>query len=305
MNININKDEDSVKLFEFINNLPSEKDDNESINFSFGTVEEKSSFLLNVIDNLLSNIQNKPSNEVNSFIRRYYTSFFNYSLFTESEHSRSSIQRLFTNRIFISELADHIGLLNLNNQHISFLNRVIYDYYCLSEKDNVVYQKMLQISSFINGNLIIKLSSKMDINNAKLLAMIANSTEEDRVKVHRINLFIINCDIEFTIQNIIDIMFFLYDRFLYPIIFTLLEDESSCIHEFGKGGLQKLRSAIITILLSVPMEKMKLILTDYNYIVISNGINPPVSLKAIKDERLQQCIKELETDPYNLVKEIK
>ena len=96
-------------------------------------------------------------------------------------------------------------------------------------KDENVSNLLLQITSYINSNLIIKLSSKLGINEARLLAMISRSIDDEEIRVHRVNRFLVNCDNpRLEAQAMIDIMFFLYDRFMYPIVYTLLEDKSCC-----------------------------------------------------------------------------
>ena len=102
----------------------------------------------------------------------------------------------------------------------------------------------------------------------------------------------------------IDIMFFLYDHFLYPIIYTLLENDSCCNDksEETMSQFKKLRQAIITILLSTTKEKMIKIITEYGYLINSNKAMPTIRLKNIKDERLQEVIRIVEEDP--LIKEI-
>ena len=194
------------KLFSWISDLRKESDDQLYIP-SFTVTEEKSHFLINMIQN----IENKPENEVISFIQRYYTSFLDYRLFTDSDASRSSMQRLFTSTYFLSILFKVIGTLKLDNFQKLFINRLAYDYMSTHSKDNdEVYNLYLQITGYINTTLTIKLSSKLGINEAKLLAMISNSTDIPEIKVHRINRFLVNCDNPILdTQAMIDIMFFI------------------------------------------------------------------------------------------------
>ena len=214
------------------------------------------------------------------------------------------MQRLFTSTYFLSILFKVIGTLKLDNFQKLFINRLAYDYMSTHSKDNdEVYNLYLQITGYINTTLTIKLSSKLGINEAKLLAMISNSTDIPEIRVHRINRFLVNCDNPvLDTQAMIDIMFFIYDRFLYPIIYTLLETEACCKSEEVVPQYHKLMNAITSILLSVPSEKMVKIITEYGYVVNSKGIIPHVRLKAIQDERLQNVIKIVEQDP--LIKEI-
>ncbi len=290
---------DYVKLFPSLyTGLRRESDDIATIP-SFAIVEEKSQFLINII----ANITNKTDNEIISFIQKYHTTFLNYNLFTESDLSRSSMQRLFTNVKFLNLFFNMIGKLNLDQFEIGFLNRIVYDYWSLPEKDNDVYNILLQISSYINNNMIIKLSSKMGVNEAKILAMIAASTNKDDIKVHRINRFLVNCDNPvLDEQSMIDIMFFLYEKFLYPIIYTLLETKSCCISEDNLPQYYKLLNAIITILLSMPSDKITTVLTEYGYLISSGKVTPIIELKKINDARLKSIIDTIETNP--LIKEI-
>ena len=291
--------EEHVKLFPSLTNLRRESDDIATIP-SFTILEEKSHFLLNIIQNL----ENKPLNEVINFIQRYHTSFLNFRLFTESSSSRSTMQRLFTSVFFLDALYNCIGSLQLEQNEKLFLNKITYDYMTIPDKNVDVCNRLLQISGYINNTLTIKLSSKLGVNEAKTLAVISNSTTDQEIRVHRINRFLVNCDNPvLDKQGIIDIMFFLYDHFMYPIIYTLLETESCCKSEEVKPQYHKLIDSIIVILLSMPTEKMVKVLTEYGYIVNSKGLICPVKLKSINDDRLKAAIQIVEQDP--LIKEIK
>ena len=293
---------DYVKLFQSItpDKLRKESDDISTIP-SFTVVEEKSQFLIDYI----SNIENKPLNDINSFILRYHTSFLNYRLFTESTASRSSMQRLFTNVNFLNLFFNQISKLNLDSYEIAFLNRIAYDYWTSPNKNQDVCNLLLQISGYVNNTLIIKLSSKIAVNDARILAMICNSTDNQEIRVHRINRFLVNCDNPYLdTQEMIDIMFFIYDRFLYAIVYTLLEDESCC-KELTDDKIEqydRLMRANLSILLSTTTDKMVTILTEYGYIISSGKAKVVIKLKDIKDDRLQNAIKIVEENPC--IKEI-
>lgn len=276
-----------VKLFPSLTNLRRESDDIATMP-SFTIVEEKSSFLINI----LQNIENRPKNEVINFIQRNHTSFLNYRLFTESSVSRASIQRAFTSIYFLNILFNCIGTLTLEDYEKYFLNRVAYDYTSLTEnKDENVSNLLLQITSYINSNLIIKLSSKLGINEARLLAMISRSIDDEEIRVHRVNRFLVNCDNpRLEAQAMIDIMFFLYDRFMYPIVYTLLEDKSCCKDQDDISQWYNLHKAINAILLSLPSDKMLKVITEYGYIINTRKIPVQVNLKEIQDERLKSVI---------------
>ena len=291
-----------VKLFPSLSsgNLRRESDEVASIP-SFTVIKEKSHFLID----FLANLDKKSTEEINSFILKNYNSFLNYRLFSESDVSRKTMQRTFTNVTFLNLFFNLISKLNLDSYEVSFLNRITYDYWSLNEKDSSVCNILLQISGYINSNLIIKLSSKLPVNDAKELAMISNSIDVHDVRIHRINRFLVNYNKHvLEVQEMIDIMFFLYDHFLHPIIYTLLENDSCCNDksEETMSQFKKLRQAIITILLSTTKEKMIKIITEYGYLINSNKAIPVIRLKNIKDERLQEVIRIVEEDP--LIKEI-
>lgn len=291
--------EDHIKLFPSLANARSESSNDITTIPSFSVVEEKSHFLINMI----VNIPLKSDDEITSFIQRYHTSFLNYQLFIDSDISRSAMQRLFTNIKFLTLFFNHIGSLNLNYIEIAFLNRIIYDYWTIQDKDEDVCNILLQISSYINSNMIIKLSSKIGVNEARLLAMISSSSIDPHVRVHRINRFFVNCtNPVLDCQSMIDMMFFLYDSFLYPIVYTLLEDESCCTTEENMPQYNTLIKAIISILLSTTTEKMVTILTEYGYIISSGKAIATLRLKDINDDRLKAAIEKVEENP--LIKEI-
>lgn len=290
--------EDHVKLFPSLYTIENKSEDITTIP-SFAIIEEKSHFLINMISNIIT----KRDDEIDNFINRYHESFLNYQLFIDSDESRNAMQRLFTNKRFLTIFFNHLGSLNLNFGEIAFLNRIIYDYWALSDKDEDICNILIQISSYINSTLIIKLSSKLPMNEARLLAMVSSSSLDPQVRVHRINRFLVNCtDPLLDTQEMIDIMFFIYDNFLYPIVYTLLEAENCAKTEDMIPQYHRLMNAIITILLSTTIDKMVTILTEYGYIISSGKALSTIRLKDINDERLKTAIEKVEENP--LIKEI-
>lgn len=269
---------------------------------SFVPIFHSIEYQLSTIVEKISNIDNLNENEIKNIILRQHEMILNYDLFLKSDESRNHAQQLFTNKRFLQIFSQIVGLLNLSRDEIVCVNKLAYDYYILpGNKDSEVINLLLQISYQINNLLVIRLSGKLGMNGARILSMIANSSFKQEKNIHRINTFLVKCNIALSVQDIIDIYCTLYDKFMYPFIYTMLESASGNLTEDQKKRYDYISIAILTILDSMTSEDVKKILYNYAYTLklFPNINNVRFALKSAKSyTRIQQIIKEIEYDGY-------
>ena len=154
---------------------------------------------------------------------------------------------------------------------------------------------LLAISYQINDDKIIRLSSILGINGARILSMISKSSFKEDKRVQRINNFIIKYnEIDLTLQNIIDIYCILYgDRF--SILFTNTMGEAyieNLVDIKEKYRYTLITYAVILILESLTSDNISKVLYNYGFYLKLNKIEKVrISLKSFNDYDISRIIK--------------
>lgn len=254
-----------MKLFPSIRTSEGDKPSGDLSQNNFIPVFHSVEFTLSTIVDKISNIDNLNELEIKNIILRQHKMILNYDLFLKSDESRKHAQKLFTNKRFLQIFLDIIGLLDLSQEEVICINKLAYDYYISQDNDQEISNLLLQISYQLNNILVLRLSGKLGMNGSRILSMIANSTFKVEKKVHRINTFLIRCNLELSIQDIVDIYCILFERFTYPFIYTMLEPKPSNLTPEQLKRFDAISIAIITILNSLTSEDMKKVLFNYAY----------------------------------------
>lgn len=259
--------------------------------------------------NKILDINNLDEEEIKRIILNQYSMILNYDLFLSSEQSRKCAQMLFTNETFLTILNQEVQILNLDESQIICANKLAYDYYITANNDPAISNLLLALSYQVNNSLVLKLANKIGIDNARVLAMINRSSFKMEKRVHRTNTFFMRCNLQLSVQMIVDIMCELYDHFTYNFIYTMLEGVEHNIYvsfsDNEKETYNNISKAILHILLSLTSKDITYVLTQYGYTLkmLPNNYNViRLTLKNIKDNRLQSIIKYIEESQYNDIK---
>lgn len=287
------------KLFPVLDKLDNTTKKDEVINKPIFTSVE---YTIDTIVDKIINIEELDKEEIKSIIIRQHRLILNYDLFLSSRKTRMYAQRLFSDAKFLEIFYSIIGLLDLSEHEMMCLNKLAYDYYIIPEKDNRVSELLLAICNATNNIEVIKLSSKLSIPNARILSMISRSTFRVEKKIKRINNFLVKCNADLSAQDILDIMFILYDRFTDPIIYTMLESKPDNLTPEQSVRFDTISSVIITILDSMTSANIKKVLYDYAFLLrlkFNGDVKVRFSMKTIPNPRIQSIIQEIETDPID------
>lgn len=261
------------------------------------------------IDYLIENIVQKfedmnniSDDELKSIIKRQYKLILNYDNFLSN--NREFAQRLFMNKRFLNCLLDIIGTLILDRDEKICINKLCYDYLRLPNKDQEILDILLSISYYVNNILVIRLSAYIPIREARMLAIIANSSFKIEKNIHRINWFFTwVCTVESgTFMNVYQTLF---DHLMYPIIYTLLQVDTEALkNQQTRINYNMITASMITLLLHMTMDDMVKVLTNYGYIWILYG-KPPVRVEfrklpdSEKFSRLRSAILQIDLGPYD------
>lgn len=184
-----------------------------------------------IIQKLIDESRNGNIASIKRILLDQHELVFKYDNLVNS--NRLSVQILFTDEyvsmVFLNVLESVIGLINLSLEEITFINKIVYDFFEYSkslhyEKENEIKQIMLSITYNINKFRISSLTSFIGINNANILSILSFSSFIDEKIVHRVNDFVIT---NLQITNIMDL------TYMYNIMFNIIPNSAGEISKKG------------------------------------------------------------------------
>lgn len=234
----------------------------------FSTIEYKISTLVDTIDN----VDSITDEELKNVIIRQHKMLLSYDPFLSNQNNRKVVLKLFTNKRFLNLFLQVFQFLDLSREEIICINKLAYDYYVSNNKNVEISELLLSICYLINNNLIIRLSAYMDLTNARILSMIANSTFKAEKKVHRVNTFFLKKDEkkEFSVQDYIDIYTILFDHFRELFTYSMLEawnidPITDSLVQLQYERFKKISIALIVMLDSLTSRNIEIVLREYGY----------------------------------------
>ena len=134
--------------------------------------------------------------------------------------------------------------------------------------------------------------------------MIRNSTFKEEKAVHRVNTYIIKCGVELSVQNIVNIYCFLFERFTNTFIYTMIEAKPNNLSEIENKNFDNISIAILEILNSLNSIDIRKVISDYAYtlklVKVDTVVRFPIKVMRRYD-RIIKIIKEVElTEDINI-----
>ena len=260
-----------------------------TIEYEFDTIVSK-----------IRNIDNIDDNHIKDIIKRQHSLILNYDLFLMDSETRKEAQTLFSNKRFLSNLLDIIGLLDISYHEKICLNKLAYDYYQNDIKDQEVSNLLFQLTTAVNGKDVVVLSGILGMSGAKTLAMIRNSSFKEEKCIHRVNTYIIKCGMNLSTQSIINIYCFLFDRFSTLFNYTMLESappELSLTHS-EMDNYNSISLAIIAILDSMTSNDILTVVRNYAYMINNVSVNviPRFRLDTIQNQRIKEVVTQVKVE---------
>ena len=226
----------------------------------FHTIEYEISDIVKKIEN----IDNLDIGEIKRIIIQQHQTILNYDLFLMSDDTRRDAQILFTNIRFLQCFLEVIRLLNLSYHEKICINKLAYDYYILPNNDQNVSDLLYQLTTEVNSREVTILSGILGIHDAKILAMIRNSSFKAEKSIHRVNTFIVKSNQDISVSSICSIYSLLFERFSPVFTYTMLEYTDTLTQE-QKQKYDSISIALLEMLNTLPENDIKKVLFDYNY----------------------------------------
>ena len=248
----------------------------------------------------IRNIDNIDDNHIKDIIKRQHSLILNYDLFLMDSETRKEAQTLFSNKRFLSNLLDIIGLLDISYHEKICLNKLAYDYYQNDIKDPEVSNLLFQLTKEVNMRDVVVLSGILGMSGAKTLAMIRNSSFKVEKCIHRVNTYIIKCGMNLSTQSIINIYCFLFDRFSTLFNYTMLESAPSelSLTPNELNNYNSISLAIIAILDSMTSNDILTVVRNYAYMITNVSVNvvPRFRLDTIKNPRIKEAVTQVKVE---------
>ena len=260
-----------------------------TIEYEFDTIVSK-----------IRNIDNIDDNHIKDIIKRQHSLILNYDLFLMDSETRKEAQTLFSNKRFLSNLLDIIGLLDISYHEKICLNKLAYDYYQNDIKDPEVSNLLFQLTTAVNGKDVVVLSGILGMSGAKTLAMIRNSSFKEEKCIHRVNTYIIKCGMNLSTQSIINIYCFLFDRFSTLFNYTMLESAPPelSLTPSEMDNYNSISLAIIAILDSMTSNDILTVIRNYAYMINNVSVNviPRFRLDTIQNQRIKEVVTQVKVE---------
>ena len=260
-----------------------------TIEYEFDTIVSK-----------IRNIDNIDDNHIKDIIKRQHSLILNYDLFLMDSETRKEAQTLFSNKRFLSNLLDIIGLLDISYHEKICLNKLAYDYYQNDIKDQEVSNLLFQLTTAVNGKDVVVLSGILGMSGAKTLAMIRNSSFKEEKCIHRVNTYIIKCGMNLSTQSIINIYCFLFDRFSTLFNYTMLESAPPelSLTPSEMDNYNSISLAIIAILDSMTSNDILTVVRNYAYMITNVSVNvvPRFRLDTIQNPRIKEAVTQIKVE---------
>jgi hypothetical protein len=135
-------------------------------------------------------------------------------IFMRNKEMRSNIISAFNNVLFVKAFIEVVSKVQLTESQIFSCNKLSWDYIS-SQSDKELKELFLQLSLTINRNCINILSTKVNINIAKMVALARFSSTDEKKNASRVNRVLCNISDNLSVQNIVDIYIVYYINLLH------------------------------------------------------------------------------------------
>ena len=236
----------------FLKQLKANEDKPHSVKFT------NIDFSLQDINNKLKSVNQYEYKDLVNIIYNSYETILD-DIFMRNMEMRSSIIEAFNDINFVKAFIEVISNSRLSETQVFSCNKIAWDYMS-SGHNNKVKEELLHLSNIINSNVINMLSTKIDIYNAKMLALARFSSIKEKENTRRVNSILYHTAKELSIQTIIDIYSVLYRNItpLFKSIMYNIENETCNVDNYDNVAL-----AIFHILDDMPSDEIRTVLYSY------------------------------------------
>ena len=176
----------------------------------------------------------------------------------------------------------------LEPQNRIYINIIIYDYICHTEKDMMLKSLMANLSKIVNRDMIpMIMAIGIPEELACTISIARYSSRQEYINIKRVNLIILGSPLELmTEQMIVDLISVIYDKM--PILFeTIMFDHTIDNDNTEDEGelYSRISNAILTHLENMPLENISTVIKMYSndYVLLHSNEDVRFSLRSINN----------------------
>lgn len=211
----------------------------------------------------------------------------------------------FTDKDFLSTINKVLLDIDIEDSYILCINKIIYDYLTIADKDNDIKNLLLSIGKNINKKdlpHIVAIGIPEDIALSILIARY--STSNQIIAVKRVNFILTTSPIEImTENNIMEIYNRIFNQMTPLLIGTMLDvynDEEEWITDDIMEIYSCISIIVLTLLNDMPINDIRDVISEYNNTHIISYPDKPhrFSMRSISMDfnRIVQCVQSLTSE---------
>lgn len=224
----------------------------------------------NVLITELQNIDSKSDQDLYNLIGLSYNIILD-NKFLSKDINKIHIAKALSDRRFCSIFCNVVGAAQLEDLQKIYCNKLIYDYFTSSNKDEYIINMLYNLGYNLNKDSVQGLYGKgLDHNLVTYLAVARRSTTDDIIAAKRVNVAIVNQPSEaMTEQNIVYIYEELFNRSLLALFEGIMfdnwydEDDDLELEEYQEENYGTINLAILDIVNNIPTSMIIELLSQY------------------------------------------
>lgn len=259
-------------------------------------------FNIGLLDDIIQN--GKMENYSNEYIFKLLSNNLEYFLSKIVDHKDKKYLDAVISERFLDILIQIVSSKNLDNTIVTYLNNICYDYISLDDvsTSDTRYNMIIQLAKTVNKKyvpILIGANIPEKIAIYIVLARFSSQSEEDNIR--RMNFVILNANINFTEQMIVDIYQNLFTKVsqLFEVTMMTIYDDDDVSERDSLITL-----AILDILNSLPSNSIRKVLEEYRtiYLYKYNGYPTRFNLRALSSdyERIRVIVESMYNEGITL-----
>lgn len=259
------------------------------------------------LENLVARLDNKNDvvidSEIKDAIRDNFDLIFDYDLFFTDTQMRPIALKLFTNEKFVVNLTSILTSgLKLTGYQTFICNKIAYDFIQENGLDHPISNKLFTMANVVNYQSILKIDEHLPAGYSPFISIVRRSSLDEKLNIKRLNNFLINCNIVWDPQTLIDLYSKLFDHMSLLFNQTMLEQPSSSFTGKQYKNYENISRTMLYILDNMTSVEMEKLLRSYSNYYEVNRLTPRFSLHKLDRAyvRIQSVVDKLDIEGITL-----
>lgn len=256
-----------------------------------------------MLDEKLKNINMLEDNQLLEVLKVDY-----FTILQEIfEKQNTDYIKLFSNHRFLTIFTHAINFImsrkgELNYLEKIYINKLIYDYMCKIEKDEVIKIAYISLAKIVNRSILPQIMALgIPEEMACTIAISRYASSKEPINIKRVNLTILSLPVDLmTVQVIVDLFGILFDKMglLFETIMFDYNIDNGNTEEEGEI-YSRISNALLHQLENMRLDHIRIVLKMYidDYFMLHSNETPRFSLRSINSSdypRINQVVDAME-----------